>query len=209
MKMLKGTTMALAVALLGAASQLQAQVTFTVKTTGCFYTGASCSPSSAGPNFSTQNGLSFQGSTWTENTTGGAISVDGAVVNFGEFSVSGTQDYAALGQMFDLYLTFYNPLSVAGDGLFTAKVTGSVSSTSSGAIIKYSPLGAIVRSYTHSEGSFDVTVQNVPIHITGDNFGQGYIEVTATPEPATLMLLGTGLLALVPVARRRRRNNVA
>jgi hypothetical protein len=30
--------------------------------------------------------------------------------------------------------------------------------------------------------------------------------ITATPEPATLLLMGTGFLGLIPVVRRRRQN---
>ncbi len=55
-------------------------------------------------------------------------------------------------------------------------------------------------------GSFDAAVDNLTYAIGGDAVTYNFEAdaVVATPEPASIALLITGLVALVPVARRRR-----
>ena len=209
----RSTAVMAGVVALVVASAAQAQeVNFTVQTSGCFYfAGGSCTPHS--PTFvydasNPDNELRFTGGTWSATTIADQLSVNGSAgVNFGQFDAKGIlPDLASADVMFDLLLTFYDPAVLTGNGLFTAAVTGQLAANGSNVVIKYNPasiFGSVTRTFAYDAGTFDVTVNNVAVAL-GTSYGQGFIDVHPTPEPATLMLMGTGLAGLIPAYRRRR-----
>ena len=60
--------------------------------------------------------------------------------------------------------------------------------------------------FTLGPGSYTV---NLSLRTGSPGGGSGFIRATAVPEPATVILLGTGLVGIVAGLRRRRRTDVS
>jgi hypothetical protein len=198
-------SVAAAVAAVPAAAQ-----TVTFSTSGTF-AGGSCSPTMC----------AFGGFTLTYNAQGSASWAAPTDVTLGSFNLgcfacaSGTQADILAGSMFTLTITQTAP--TGGTGSFTGSVAGALKWDPSGSSLFWTPnsgsvsIGGVTYALIETDaggGTLGINI-GAPITAAGGNpsttLVKDDIDVTATPEPATVALMATGLFGLVPLIRRRRK----
>ena len=225
-KSLALAAVALAVFAVGQSATRADEVFIAGFTNGCF--GAGCAPAAS----DTEGGLTYNNSSFFGTTAGGFRGLGGNpnpggnVNNLGSISLSNVPE--TYNTPFTLQVTFTAPQGINGSNsaTFTANITGVVRSDNSGGVFvdfnnnailftfndpncEADPTGGVPgQQTTCGTGQFFFSVNDTSIDpgqtvsITGQITGA---QQTVIPEPATMILLGTGLSAVAAGVRRRRK----
>jgi len=197
------------------------EVTIAGYTNGCFNCAAP--PNTSATQTSTLLGLTYTNSQFNGTTGGGFLGFGGNPTppgvqgsnNLGSFTLS-TAPNTYSGNTFALRVTFTAPTGIDGSNtqVFSAVLTGTVVSDTQGGVrldfdSAINQEGVLFTfSNASGSGSFRLRVNDLSINpgqtasLTGDIFGA---QQTTIPEPATMILLGTGLAGVAARVRRRRK----
>lgn len=190
-------------------------------TNGCF--NCANPPNTSATQTASLLGLTYTNSQFSGTTANGILAFGGnatppgvqSVNNLGSFTLSSAANNYN-GNSFALRVTFTLPTGINGSNtqVFTAVLTGTVISNTQGGIrLDFDAnlnQNGVLFTFANADatGSFFLRVNDLSINpgqtasLNGDIYGA---QQTPIPEPATMVLLGTGLAGLAAGARKRRK----
>jgi hypothetical protein len=191
------------------------EVTFNTATTlGCFAT-SSCTPSSGSATWNpsgSDNTITFTGNgTGDLTTSGGSLNI-----NLGSFSWGGSAYNIDSSEEFFGTVVFSLPTGIVGgqSETFHADIDGTVRQGSDRLEFDFdhNSSNPLVLSFSNGSatGSFNFYVDDVTMNGQGSATWYGHVAnasqtPAATPEPGSIVLMGSGLLTLAGAVRRKLR----
>lgn len=180
-------------------------ITFSGNASGTFGNGTS----------TLKNTLTYNGASFSQTTSNsGYASIGGATLNFGSFSL-GPATTTFSNNPFTLDLNFIMPGGITGGQMssYKAHVDGSVTMGDGGATVNFGNAinnNGILFTFNdgNESGSFRLYLNDVSVSPDHTAPITGHIQADATavtPEPNSLMLLGTGFVSAAGMLMRRRK----